>query len=247
MISAVFVNKEAEANKKFEFQLQQYFPQIKINNYLALEQGLSEVDLEENPELVFIEINELSNQIFFYLNKLIGEGLDVIIISNEKELAYEAIRFSASGFILKPIDTKELIYVVNKAIKNLRKRESNNRVHEMLNSIFSKLSFNDCIGIPTIDGLEILKPSQIIRCEGLQRCTIIYIKGNKKFISSYNIGQFIKLLEPLGFFSTHKSHLINSKEIKYVSKENFVLMSDGKNIPISRRRKTSFIEFIPRP
>lgn len=97
------------------------------------------------------------------------------------------------------------------------------------------------IGIPTIDGLEFLKAKEIIRCEGLQRLTKVFTAGGT-IISSYNIGEFCKLLGPYGFFSPHKSHLINLQYLRSYQIGGVITLRDGSQAPLARRRREAFLE-----
>ncbi len=50
------------------------------------------------------------------------------------------------------------------------------------------------------------------------------------------------MLESYGFFSTHKSHLVNNTHITRYLKDGTVILSDGSNAPVARRRKEDFME-----
>lgn len=97
------------------------------------------------------------------------------------------------------------------------------------------------IGIPTTDGMEFLKAKEIIRCEGMQRLTKVFTV-NGTILSSYNIGEFCKLLCPFGFFSPHKSHLINLQYLRSYYIDGVITLRDGSQAPLARRRKEAFLE-----
>lgn len=50
------------------------------------------------------------------------------------------------------------------------------------------------------------------------------------------------MLENYGFYSTHKSHLVNQKRITRYLKEGTIVMSDGAEVPVARRKKEEFVE-----
>ncbi len=75
------------------------------------------------------------------------------------------------------------------------------------------------VGIPTIECMEFVDTEKIIRCEGLQKCTLIVTTEKSDIISSYNLGKFVDLLEENGFFYCHRSHLINLKFVKKYTRE----------------------------
>ncbi len=98
------------------------------------------------------------------------------------------------------------------------------------------------IGIPTIEGMEFINTEKIIRCEGLQKCTLIVTLEKSDIISSYNIGRFAELLKKSGFFSCHRSHLINLQFVKKYTREGYIFFSvDSKPVPLARRKKCAFL------
>ncbi|NUQ22330.1 MAG: LytTR family transcriptional regulator [Saprospiraceae bacterium] len=99
------------------------------------------------------------------------------------------------------------------------------------------------VGIPTMDGMEFLKVEDIIRCEGLRQFTKVHIKS-EAIISSYNIGEFVRLLDPYGFFAPHKSHLINLQYLRSYHIGGTITLCDGACVPLARRRKEAFLRRI---
>ncbi|MFZ2899160.1 MAG: LytTR family DNA-binding domain-containing protein [Saprospiraceae bacterium] len=97
------------------------------------------------------------------------------------------------------------------------------------------------IGIPTTNGMEFLKAKEIIRCEGMQRLTKVYTVDGV-IISSYNIGEFYRMLFPFGFFSPHKSHLINLQHLRSYRMDGVITLRDGSQAPLARRRREAFLE-----
>lgn len=101
------------------------------------------------------------------------------------------------------------------------------------------------VGIPTIEGMEFIDTEKIIRCEGLQKCTLIITTEKSDIISSYNIGKFVTLLEESGFFYCHRSHLINLRFVKKYTREGYIFFSaNSKPVPLARRKKCAFLNQI---
>ena len=50
------------------------------------------------------------------------------------------------------------------------------------------------------------------------------------------------MLDSYGFYSSHKSHLINIIHIKTYKKEGLIVMDDGSEVPVARRKKDEFME-----
>ena len=54
---------------------------------------------------------------------------------------------------------------------------------------------------------------------------------------SKTLGEYEDLLLDYGFLRIHKSHLVNAKYVTKVDRDGLLLMSDGKQLAISKRRK----------
>lgn len=168
-------------------------------------------------------------------------GIETIMVSKDKHCAAEVINLNLAGFICKPIQPEQLILAVYNAGQRIeQKNRINYGTHDTGKTNHISVS-NELIGIPTIKGFDFLCIQDILRCEGLQKCTRIITKAASDIISSYNLGEFRKILEPYGFFSPHKSHLINLRQIKCYHKEGTIIMNDSSYVPVSRRKKKEFI------
>ena len=112
--------------------------------------------------------------------------------------------------------------------------------------LFSNLkkSKQETIALPTSEGINVEKISDIIYCISDNNYTMLYLSGNQKMMVSKSLKYFDELLSDNGFFRIHQKYLINLKQIaRYIKGEGgYVIMSDGKNLDVSRRRKLAFIE-----
>lgn len=100
--------------------------------------------------------------------------------------------------------------------------------------------------VPGSKTLDFILLEEIIRCEGLQNYTRIFLKDGRTIISSSNIGVFKSVLSNRDFFCTHKSHLVNINHIVRYHKIGNVEMIDNSVVPIARRKKEEFQNVILR-
>lgn len=93
-------------------------------------------------------------------------------------------------------------------------------------------------------GFEVLPLSEIIFAAAEGNYTIFHLEGHRKVISSRQLGSYESQLPGPGFFRTHKSYLINLRHLKGYSTRNgyMVLLSNGYEVPVSRRKLTEFRE-----
>jgi len=98
--------------------------------------------------------------------------------------------------------------------------------------------------IPCSKSYDFVHIRDIIRCEGMQNYTKVFLQNGDTIVSSCNVGVYGKALRNYGFFTCHKSHVINTEKITRYFKEGFVEMQDASVAPVSRRRKEEFFSNI---
>lgn len=100
------------------------------------------------------------------------------------------------------------------------------------------------IVVPGSKTLDFILLEDIVRCEGLQNYTRIFLLDGRSIVSSSNIGVFKSVLSQKDFISTHKSHLVNINHIKRYHKAGRLEMVDKSFIPVARRKKEEFQNII---
>ena len=203
-----------------------------------------------DPDIIFLDIMLPGGTGFDVLDSLKELRSEVVFITAYDKYFLEAFKHSAVGYVLKPVDKAELAIAINNAKKRISDKKQNEQVATLLDFIKKQNNSdgNEKIGIPTPDGFIFLAPEEIIRCEGQNAYTRIFMADKSDIISSYNLAQFKKILPEELFFQVHKSHIISMPNVrKYNAKEALVEMDNGDSIPISRKIKTDFISHFKIP
>lgn len=234
MINVLIIDNELSSIDLLRQHLLNFCPQVQVcdfaNNILEGAKKLV------NVHLIFFNTRFLEQADAKLILKWQQQPYEIVCVGANKQDAYKAFRANAIDFLLKPYQASDILEVINKIQTKLIKHQP---------TITTKSKERDVLGIPTVDGFEFIPVHQIIQCEGLQSYTRIKINGRKDLISCHNIGEVKKKLSPLGFFSPHKSHLINLKKIKKYNKEGVIIMEGGLPVPLARRRKQDFFAIIP--
>ena len=245
MINAILIDYEINTLEKLKGHLQQHCPEVHISGTATCNKSACQLIKEQKPNLLFIETQMLNDNCISELYHTAESGFETIFISNLPTHAMKAIRYRPSGYVLRPIQSEDLIQAVKSATQEINKKAKPESSSKALPNLLSRIPSNEPIGIPTMDGLEFIAIGNIVRCEGLQKCTRIITTEKSNIVSSYHIGHFRKHLEAYGFFSPHKSHLVNVLQIKRYSKEGTIVMRDNSWVPLARRRKTDFLNLMP--
>jgi len=241
MMKVILIDHKTDNIQNLSNCIKKNFPNLNISGCASTLLNGKALIIETKPDLAFIDAEVSKENEFQVLNNTLEVTFESIFTSKLNTDAVRAINLGAIGFILKPIKEEQFLSVVGNAVNKIQKKKE----LTIDSNKFTPLNPpGNLIGIPTIEGYDFIKIDEIIRCEGLQNCTRIITKTRTDIISSYTIGKFISMLEPFGFFSPHKSHLVNLSKVKKYHKEGTILLSDNSAIPVSKRRKSKFLKFM---
>src|SRR4051794_9544948 len=96
--------------------------------------------------------------------------------------------------------------------------------------------------LPTMGGFTVKKFEDIVYCEAQRSYTLFRLVNGKSVLISKPLFDYDRLLTDSVFFRVHKSFLINLMHIREYSRGDggSVMMSNGTEIEVSRRRKEQF-------
>ena len=191
-------------------------------------------------DLLFLNVRQFEGY-DFQLDKMSNWVKQTILMADSYAFATTAVKCGAVGYLLKPIDENALIQIMEECLKAAPPLEVDKKKQSPQDWQ------NQIICIPTIDGAEFLKPEDIIRCEGLQKCTRIFNVEGAQIVSSYHLGIFAEMLQDIHFIQPHRSHLINLMHARNYLREGTIIMSDGSAVPVSRRKKSALFKFVRQP
>ena len=244
--TAIIVDDEELSRLLLKNKLEENCPMIKVIELCDSAVQAKDAIQRLSPDLVFLDIAMPDKTGIDLLNELPTLDFEIIFVTGFNSFAIEAIQLSAIGYILKPIQTDLLVAAVNNAVTRIREKKENQRNKIFIQNVLNPDVSKKKIGIPTEEGLDFVSFEEIIRCEGFAKYTKVILKSGKVLLSSYNIGEFRRLLENYNFYACHKSHLINLLHIKKYMKEGSILMEDDSYVPVSKRRKAEFLKVLTR-
>lgn len=236
-INIAIVDKTEQLRKQLQLLIHTYCPTLTIS---TVSNSLLDIStITESIDLIFINHTDNYNLKLVNTFSKLKEAEYIACFRNIKECQTPLNALNPCSYLKLPIDEKLLILAVESARYRIQQKQS---------FASSKISY-DKIAIPSINGLDFIKIEDIVRCEGLTNCTkIVMLSSEKNIVSSYNIGEFKKLLLPHGFYSPHKSHLINLSHVKHYKREGIIIMDkDSKAIvPVARSKRQEFLGLIQR-
>ena len=240
MIRTIIIDDEDRGRRTLTTQISKYCPDLEIvGEANGVESGL-EVIRNHKPDVVFLDIQMQDGTGFDLLQQIPKVNFAVIFATAYDQYAVQAFKFSATDYLLKPIDPDQLI----KAVDKLKTELESQNLNKKLEALISNKNNFEKIALPTFDGIILVKIREIIRCQSESNYTTLFLPKGEKIVVTKTLKDFDEMLSPIGFFRIHQSHLINMAFVnKYIKGDGgAVKMEDGTTLEVARRRKDTFLE-----
>src|SRR5678816_2412385 len=199
---------------------------------------------ELTPDLIFLDVQMPGKTGFELLAELDTDNMDVIFVTAHNQYMLQALQFSATDYLLKPIDEDRLTEAIRRVEKRQHGKGGSQNVEALLYNLQKAGSPKEMkLCIPTFKGFAILKLEDIILCEAEKNYTIIHLKDKKPIIVSRPLLEYENILEGATFLRIHRTFLINLQHVAeyHRGEGGVVIMSNGMEVEISRRKKDMFL------
>lgn len=224
-------------------KLDQYFPDVDVlSNASSGKEGLQKIK-DYNPELIFLDVEMADMTGFEMLSQLSNINFQTIFITSYSHYAIKAIRFNALDYLLKPIDLGELKKAIKRFKAYTNKAPQQENLSLALKNIVNKNVQDHMLVLKTQDGDLRLVLKDIIHIEGDRNYSYIYLKNGSKKLVTKTLLNLEELLDSKGFYRCHRSHILNRAHV-IEAKGLSVLLTDNIRIPVSRRKKKPFLQWI---
>ncbi|MFT6746272.1 MAG: two-component system LytT family response regulator [Glaciecola sp.] len=196
------------------------------------------------PDLVFLDIEMPFGNAFDLLEKFDSLDFELIFVTAFSKYALEALNLSASNYLLKPLDISQLIEAVEKVGKHLSEKQQVKTSNILLENLSIENKQLKKVVLPMLDGFEVVVLKEIIRCEANDNLCNIHLQDGTRRTVCRTLKFYEEVLQAYDFVRVHKSHLININCVKQYrkGKGGEVVLSDGKEVPVSPGKKANFLE-----
>lgn len=240
MLRAVIIDDESNAISNLRKIINDFCGDVEV---IGTASGVSDgynVIKQLNPDLIFLDIKMPDGSGFDILERLERRNFDVIFVTSYNQHAIRAFKYSATDYLLKPIDIDDL----NSAVKRIIDKRKNKEPQENYQELFNNLQYTipQKIGISSMTGKEYISLESIIRMEAKGSYTSFILENQKNILASKRIKEFEELLQEKSFLRVHNSHIINLLHVKRYTKSDggWITLSDDSTVPLARRRKDLF-------
>jgi len=244
MIRAILIDDEINAIKSLEWELNNFSNKVEIiGKYTSPEEAIIAIN-ELQPDCVFLDVEMPNMDGFQLLSKLSFRKFDLIITTAYDNYAIKAFKENAIDYLLKPVDTDDLLEAIARVLKN---RESQT-IGQQLEKILGKTTpFQQThitkIQLSVSGKLLFVESKEILYCKADGNYTMVFLRNDKKYLLSKKIKDVTASFPESEFFRVHKSYYVNLSAVKEIVKNEglYLILDNGQDIPISRTKKEELI------
>jgi len=240
VIRAIIIDDEQESRNTIFNILNNFCDNISVVAQAEnVGDGLSVIK-KEKPDVIFLDIQMPDGTGFDLLEKLQEISFQVIFVTAFDQYALKAIKFSALDYLLKPVNPQQLIDAVNK----IKQPDINfNLITNKIQTLLRNKNGFERITLPTLEGYKFINIKDIIRCEADNNYTHFHLNSGEKILVTKTLKEYDETLSGLDFVRVHQSHLVNTKFVdRYIKGDGgSIIMADGSEVEVSRRRKEDFL------
>lgn len=178
------------------------------------------------PDLVFLDVQMPEVNGFDLLEQIApGSRPEVIFITAYDTFAVRAFEERALDYLVKPIHASRFDEALARARGRLRSRKRR-------------------LVIPTSDGDLVLDLSEVIWIEAEDYYAAIHGR-ERRYLVRESLASLESRLNPTRFVRIHRSAIVNLDYVRQIG-ESSVLLRNGSELPVSRRRRELLAEAIRR-
>lgn len=247
MLKAVIVEDEKNSQELLKELITEYCEGVEVVDIAGNVKGGLEALAVHKPDLLFLDIELPDGDGFQVLENAEYKDFEVIFTTAYDQYAMKAFKFSATDYLLKPVDIDELQAAVGRVVEKHSKGETEDqteKIKALIQNIRTMQQPLKRIVLPTSNGFTVVNPEDILRCESDRNYTFIFLNDGRRILVSRTIKEYEEMLRDYNFFRVHQSHLINLHYLKNYTRGRggYVELTDGTVIDVSARRKADFLK-----
>ena len=187
---------------------------------------------------------------FQMLEQLGNIPFQVVFVTAYNQYAVRAFRFAALDYLLKPVDSVDLIAAVRRAEQaSLATNLTGTAQLDLLRAWYPQpgnvpAAMPPKIALPHANGLIFVETSQILFAESDSNYTNFVLVTGEKYLVSKTLGDVQDMLESRNFLRVHRQFVVNLDHIKRLVKGEgtYLVLTNGTSIPVSRQQKDRLME-----
>jgi two-component system LytT family response regulator len=244
MIDTVIIDDERHNIDILSNLVKQFCPGINVLGDAANGIEGAELIKQQNPQLVFLDIEMPFGNAFDLLDKLAPVSFDVVFVTAFDQYAIRAFEYAALDYLLKPVRIEKLKQAVERVEQRLREKSINTRIDSLLANLRIGSPELTRIALPVSEGVIFEETNNMVHLEAKGNYTSVLTRDQKKRLVTKSLKEFEDILPPSVFCRLHHSHIVNLNYIKkyYKGRGGYVELENGNTVEVSSRKRNEFFE-----
>lgn len=244
MVHIIIIDDEPSAIKSMVWEIEHFCKEVSIVGTFTSAAIAADFLKKNQVDCVFLDIEMPDIDGFQFLELFPNRNFAVVVTTAYDQYAIKAIKENALDYMLKPIDSDDLIECIDKLNKYKNEISTNDKLEKTLENFLNsnKISHKK-ISINCDGKLIFLNPEDIVYCESDGNYATIYLENKEKIVVTQKLKFMEDKLSDSYFFRIHNSYLINLNKVKEFHKtDEYVVLSNNIKIPVSRNKKAEFLD-----
>ncbi len=245
-MQTLIIEDEDSSYDVLEGLIQKCAPQLNVLGRAKSVEQAMELIQKFTPELVFMDIDLPDGTGFDIIQKLKPIDFSIIFVTAYNQYAVQAFRFSATDFLLKPLNEEEFKEALEKVAITERQKNYNLRLDVLLANLQAQMSDGKKIILKTLEDIFIVYVKDIVSVQSDGAYSQFHLLSGKRITVSTNLKKYEEMLFDQGFFRSHQCHLVNLMHVERFHKLDggMLIMKNGSSVPVSSRRKDALLDVL---
>ena len=245
MIKAIIVDDELTAIRSLKWEVEKFCGDIEIiESFTNPIEAISAINYLK-PDCIFLDIEMPEMDGFQLLSKLEHKNFSLIFTTAFDNYAIRAFKANAIDYLLKPVDTDDLLAAVSKVKTDKEKSTSGIDIEKILQSILPKKGPKK-VPLDFSGKTVFVNSEDIMYCKANGNYSELHFEEQKKETLSKKLKEVEALIQNDNFFRVHKSYLVNVNFIKEFVRNNgnYLVLENEITIPVARLKKNALMHFL---
>ncbi len=244
MIKAVIIDNDISDCHLLKKLITQHFKTIDIVGVATGVKSAIKLIANEKPELIFLDIEMLTENELSFFDKSKNSVFEIIIIANTDKCSFLTHYISALHYLKKPVELADLQEAICRFITKIESGQLKEDYIQLQKDYNCETNKNIQLPIKTGTEYTFIDSENIIYGEADLKDTLLYMRNLKKpLLVNEGFGSLLARLPNGQFFQIHKSLFIRSKYIlKLGDKGEYVIMINDKTLNVADRLRSELLQ-----
>jgi two-component system LytT family response regulator len=246
-MNVLLVDDEPSNLEVLSILITQYFPQLCI---VGKAQNIYEAEAlikAQKPDILFLDVQMPEGSGFDLLRNVGKIDFPVVFVTAYDQYAIQALRLSATDYLLKPIHKNDLQFAIEKCVKMRDFYARNELDYTELWANQSQNQADKILVLNKYSGEKLAYP-KIVSVEADSNYVIIHTIDQRKISLSKTLKELEEMLcdSSYYFLRVHKSFIINTQHIKQIQRKEpaTIILQNNQTVEVPQRKRAEILHFL---